>query len=182
MTLRARDARPHRGKARRGTRRPTLRVSVLGQRLIPKTERAHVLRTVRRVLRAALLEERVLGIVFVNDFEMRALNRAWRRIDATTDVLSFSAQEGEAVPGDEEVIGDLVISVDMCRRQARALGHALAVEAAVLVAHGLCHLGGLDHERSGESARIQTACEQTLLGVAGLDAAAALSFRVSPFA
>jgi probable rRNA maturation factor len=157
-------------------------VSVLGQRLLPKSERAQVLRTVRRVLRATLLGERVLGIVFVNDLEIRALNRAWRRIDAATDVLSFCAQEGEPVPGDEDAIGDLVVSVDTCRRQARALGHDLAMEAAVLVAHGLCHLGGLDHERSAESARIQAACEQTLLGAAGLDPAAALSFRVNPSA
>lgn len=154
------------------------RVSILGQRLLG-SERTACLRSVRRVLRAAKLDGLELGVTFVHDLEMRALNRAWRARDKATDVLSFAAQEGERVLGTELVLGDLVISVDTARRQARALGHTLDVELAVLVAHGLCHLAGLDHERGAVEARIQAACEQTLLACAGIDVTASLTSRAS---
>lgn len=131
------------------------------------------------MLRAAQLGELEVGITFVHDLEMRALNRAWRAKDASTDVLSFAAQDGELLPGVEHVLGDIVISVDTARRQARELGHPLEVEVAVLVAHGLCHLAGLDHERDDASARRQAACEQTLLACAGVDVTASLTGRAS---
>lgn len=152
------------------------RLDVLGQRLLGAEKRA-CLRLARRVFRAAQTDGLSVGLTFVHDLEMRALNRAWRGKDAPTDVLSFSAQEGERMPGDELVLGDLVISVDTARRQARMLGHPLDVEIAVLVAHGICHLAGLDHERDEAGAMQQAACEQTLLAVARVPVSAALTGR-----
>lgn len=154
------------------------RLDVLGQRLLRDDKRA-CLRLARRVFRAANTGDLDVALTFVHDIEMRALNRAWRQKDRPTDVLSFSAQEGEPMPGHEQVLGDLVISVDTARRQARELGHPLEVEVAVLVAHGLCHLAGLDHERGADSARVQAACEQALLAAAGIDVRAALIARAS---
>lgn len=157
---------------------PGPRLHVLGQRLL-KDDKNASLRLARRVFRAANTGDLDVAITFVHDIEMRALNRAWRKKDRPTDVLSFSAQEGEPMPGDQHVLGDLVISVDTARRQARELGHPLEVEVAVLVAHGLCHLAGLDHELGRESARVQAACEQALLAAAGVEVGAALIARAS---
>lgn len=154
------------------------RLDVSGQRLLRDDKRA-CLKLARRVFKAANTGDLDVGITFVHDLEMRALNRAWRKMDKPTDVLSFSAQEGEVVPGGEKVLGDLVISVDTARRQARELGHSLDVEVAVLVAHGICHLAGLDHERNDGDARVQAACEQTLLACARVEVSASLTSRAS---
>ncbi len=157
-------------------------IAVYGRRLLPRAERAACLRRARRILRACGVAGTV-GVAFVNDLEMRVLNRAWRHKDATTDVLSFSMQQGEALLGDallqQQALGDVVISIDTARRQARAMAHELSVEIAVLVAHGVCHLAGLDHERSAHDARVQLACERTLLAIAGVDVGAALIARHS---
>jgi probable rRNA maturation factor len=150
-------------------------LSLLGARLLPPSEKRACLRAARRVFKAAQAPS--VGLVFVHDLEMRALNRAWRKKDEPTDVLSFAAHEGEPMPGAEDVLGDLVISVDTARRQARALGHDLDEEIAVLVAHGICHLAGLDHERSEAERVVQRACEQTLLACARFDPAIALTHR-----
>ncbi len=147
---------------------------VLGQRLLRDDKRGS-LKLARRVFRVANAGAVDVGLTFVHDLEMRALNRAWRRVDAPTDVLSFPA--GEPTPGAEDVLGDLVISVDTARRQARAQGHGLDVEIAVLVAHGICHLAGLDHERSVAEAQVQAACERSLLAAARVDVRAALTAR-----
>jgi rRNA maturation RNase YbeY len=115
----------------------------------------------RRLLRRLDLGETELSILLVNDREMRALNRRYRGMDRTTDVLAFAQQEG---PGGtpEGLLGDVVISVDTAKRQARALGWSLGAEADRLLIHGLLHLLGYDHERSSAEARRMQRRERVL--------------------
>jgi probable rRNA maturation factor len=92
-------------------------------------------------------------VVITTDRRIRALNRAWRGLDAATDVLSFPAGDD---PGPGRHLGDVVISRETAARQARHEGHAQATELRVLALHGLLHLLGYDHERdSGRMARIE---------------------------
>ena len=80
---------------------------------------------------------------------MRTLNRRFRRIDRPTDVLSFPS----GAPG---FLGDLVIDVPYAARQARRRGHSEEREIRILLAHGLLHLLGYDHERDdGAMFRLQ---------------------------
>jgi len=80
---------------------------------------------------------------------MRRLNREFRRIDRPTDVLSFPADG----PG---FLGDVAIDVPYAGRQARKRGHALDREVQLLLAHGVLHLLGHDHETDdGEMFRLQ---------------------------
>ena len=83
---------------------------------------------------------------------MRTLNRVWRRKDRPTDVLSFPS--GEAGPG--AFLGDVAIDLPYAGRQARRLGHPLRREVQVLLAHGILHLLGHDHETdAGEMFALQ---------------------------
>lgn len=154
-------------------------LSVNGQRLL-KDDAARATGAARRVFRAANVGDVDVTITFVLDREMRALNRRWRKIDKTTDVLSFSAVEGELVLGDDKLLGDLVISTETAARQARAFDHDVAIEVGVLVCHGLLHLCGLDHERGDAAAELQLAVEMNVLAHAGLPVRAALSGRHPP--
>ncbi len=81
----------------------------------------------------------IVGVRFMNDAAIRALNRDFRRHDQPTDVLSFPAASPD--------VGDLAISIPTARRQARAHGHSLDAEVRILLLHGLLHLAGYDHER-----------------------------------
>ena len=90
-----------------------------------------------------------LSVALCTDAHIRALNAEWRGKDAATDVLSFPAEAF----GEVTVLGDCVVSVDTAARQARDLGHALADECRVLLAHGIAHLAGMDHEDGEEQAR-----------------------------
>ena len=80
---------------------------------------------------------------------MRTLNRRFRHIDRPTDVLSFPSLEessGRATARRGAFLGDLVIDVPYAARQARRRGHPVAREVQILLAHGLLHLLGYDHE------------------------------------
>jgi probable rRNA maturation factor len=96
-----------------------------------------------------------VAIALVGDARVRALNRAYRRKDSVTDVLSFPAG-GDVTRGDPLHLGDIVIAKGVARRQAKAAGHAESTELRVLALHGLLHLLGYDHDQdSGEMARIE---------------------------
>ena len=76
--------------------------------------------------------------------KLRGLNRQFRGKDEPTDVLSFPRLEHSA-----KLAGDIAISADIARHNARLLGHSLAEEIKILALHGLLHLGGYNHERDG---------------------------------
>ena len=99
--------------------------------------------------------------MLVSDTVMRRLNREWRGTDRSTDVLSFAQAEG---PGGAPagLLGDVVISVDTARRQARDRDAPLAREIDRLLIHGVLHLLGYDHERSPAEARRMQRRERVL--------------------
>jgi probable rRNA maturation factor len=88
-----------------------------------------------------------LGIAFVGEARMRALNAEHRGNDAVTDVLAFPLDElDELPPGLERQLGDVVVCFAQAERQAAEAGLATPAEVRTLVVHGLLHLLGHDHE------------------------------------
>ncbi len=153
-------------------------ISISGGRLWGDDEK-RIGNVVRKIFRACFVDHKDVdvSVTFVLDLEMRALNRRWRGKDKTTDVLSFSAVEGEFVAGDDKLLGDLVIAVETAERQADEHGHDVDVEVGVLVAHGLVHLCGLDHERTADEAEQQVSVEMNVLSEAKLPVDVALAGR-----
>jgi probable rRNA maturation factor len=99
--------------------------------------------------------------LITGDEELRRMNRQFRKKDYPTDVLSFPSAGGEA--------GEVAISIDRAREQAREHGHGVTDEVRVLMLHGVLHLTGLDHERDGgRMERVETAWRQKLGLPAGL--------------
>ena len=122
-----------------------------------------------------------LSVVLCDDAHIRELNKAWRGMDQATDVLSFEMEEEdlgkEVNPGSEGsggecarppvILGDVVVSIDTAQRQAEDRGHSLLEECRILLAHGVLHLLGFDHEEDEEEAREMEAAERWVLGALG---------------
>ncbi len=90
-----------------------------------------------------------VAILITSSREMHRLNRAFRGKDKPTDVISFPAVEVVK----NKFAGDLAISVDIAKSNARTLGHSTEEELRILILHGLLHLAGYDHESdNGEMA------------------------------
>ncbi|MFC2150285.1 rRNA maturation RNase YbeY [Calditrichota bacterium] len=83
-----------------------------------------------------------VNIVFTDNEILRSLNNTWRGKDEPTDVLSFSLREQD----DHPVEGDVYISVPIAEVQGQEAGHGLEFEIYHLVAHGILHLCGWQHE------------------------------------
>jgi probable rRNA maturation factor len=103
-----------------------------------------------------------LSVALVGDQEMRPLNAKYRKKNKTTDVLSFPADP--SLPSEAGLLGDVIISVEQAKRQAKERNHSLKKEMVTLLVHGILHLLGYDHERSQRQAKIMASLEQKLLG------------------
>ena len=93
----------------------------------------------------AELSDDAVELVFVRSEEMREINKNSRKIDKTTDVLSFPL---ENVPfgGDIKLIGSVVINLDLVEQKSLEFSHSNDDEIALLFTHGLLHILGFDHE------------------------------------
>ena len=104
-------------------------------------------RMVRAAARTDGRKDLEVGLRLTTDREIRVLNREFRGKDKPTDVLAFAQREGPTGALHPQVLGDIVISVDTARRQAK---RGLPAELLHLASHGLCHLLGYDHRDDAE--------------------------------
>lgn len=112
----------------------------------------------RRILQLTGHEHSELTIGLIGNAEMRRLNAKFRNKDYPTDVLSFPAQQN--LPGAMHLLGDVIISLDKARQQAKERSRSLQEEVVTLLIHGVVHLLGYDHERSEKDARIMGRLEK----------------------
>ncbi|MGA0122720.1 MAG: rRNA maturation RNase YbeY [Gaiellales bacterium] len=87
-----------------------------------------------------------VGIVLLDEHEMRAINREHRGRDEPTDVLAFPIDEDEGLAGVTRMLGDVVVCVPVLEAQADEAGVGAGAELLDLVVHGTLHLLGYDHE------------------------------------
>jgi probable rRNA maturation factor len=116
----------------------------------------------RRVCRELKLAAAEVTICLISDTEIARMNEAFRRKKGPTDVLSFPAVERRrparpsARSGRSGFLGDIAISPETARRNAKKFGRSVPSELQVLIVHGVLHLLGYDHETDrGEMDRIE---------------------------
>lgn len=100
-----------------------------------------------------------LSVSFINDKEIKEINKTYRNIDSTTDVISFAMLDNEDLNdkfNSELDLGDIFISVDTAIIQAKNLNQSLEVEIRFLFVHGLLHLLGYDHQIESEEEEMFT--------------------------
>ncbi|HEX7063941.1 MAG TPA: rRNA maturation RNase YbeY [Bacillales bacterium] len=108
-----------------------------------------------------------VSVTFVDNEKIRELNRTYRNIDRSTDVLSFAFQEEEMeskIVGAEvpQMLGDIVISVAKAEEQAKQYNHSFSRELGFLSVHGFLHLCGYDHMTEADEKRMFTRQEEFL--------------------
>ncbi len=128
---------------------------------------------VRRAVRATLRyldinNDAEVSVTFCDNEYIKELNKQHRNKDSATDVLSFPmydfACEDEDIPEDEPLmLGDIVISIERAKEQAKEIGNTFLQEIAFLVIHSMLHLLGYDHERSPEDEEAQCKAQKEIV-------------------
>ncbi len=124
--------------------------------------------------------EAEVNLTLVDEKRIHEINLAQRGVDRHTDVLSFPFNELTPEAFDPAVceqepatgrifLGDMVIDVAQCRRQAEEYGHSLERELCYLAVHSVLHLLGYDHMDEGEEKRLMRAHEKCIMAQLGLE-------------
>jgi probable rRNA maturation factor len=114
---------------------------------------------IEKVIKQCFYEEKLLdtkiyiSVTLTNPENIRKLNKEYRNIDKETDVLSFPMFEKSEIEeiiskNDyevEDVLGDIIISVERVKEQAKEYGHSFERELSYMLVHGFYHLMGYDH-------------------------------------
>ncbi|KAB0683010.1 rRNA maturation RNase YbeY [Aureimonas leprariae] len=108
-----------------------------------------------------------LGLTLASDAAVRTLNAEWRNKDKPTNVLSFPARDLTPGEAPDALLGDLVLALETCRREAAAEAKSLADHFRHLVVHGTLHCLGYDHEDDAAADEME-ALEVLILGDLGI--------------
>ncbi len=136
--------------------------------------RARLARRAGAMLSLLQLEKAELSLVLSGDEQIRELNKIYRSKDKPTDVLAFPMREGDfgrfhaALPS--RLLGDVIVSVPTAQRQAREAKRELLGEVTMLVAHGLLHLLGWDHETAAKDKKMRAETDRLVSAAEAADA------------
>jgi probable rRNA maturation factor len=126
--------------------------------------RAEVLRRARFMLESLQLGNSELSIVLTGDDQIQKLNKLYRDMDRPTDVLAFAMREGRFKDIASALLGDVVVSVPRARHQAGERSVPVMTEITMLIAHGILHLIGWDHDTPAKDRRMRTRTDRLCEG------------------
>jgi len=119
--------------------------------------------TIKTGLKIMNITNAFLSVVIVSNSEIHKINKIYRKIDKETDVISFAFEETEGItPAGIRILGEIYISVDKAKEQARIYGHSLEREVSYLSVHGLLHLLGYDHIKETDKQKMRALEEKIL--------------------
>lgn len=138
----------------------------------------HINELLEKAVNEVLIQEEIafspeISILFINNSNIRKLNRQYREIDKPTDVLSFplytpddleNIKNASDLP-EEVALGDIAISLEKVEEQAKEYGHAFERELGFLVVHGMLHLLGYDHVEEKDRIKMRFREESILANI-----------------
>jgi probable rRNA maturation factor len=135
-----------------------------------KIQRRKIRSTVLKLLKIMDSANKEISISFVDDNTIKQLNNHYLQRDHSTNVLSFSLQEGEYGNINPHILGDIVISTETAQRDAAKDDLSLSEEIDFLIIHGLLHLLGFNHENTtkAQTTKMQIK-ERELFGILNSD-------------
>ena len=137
-----------------------MRILIKNRQRTLKLKTGNIRKLAVQILQILRFTNGELSLLFVSDGTMRSFNRCYRKIDQTTDVLSFPFQEfplpKNTFPSSKGIpipLGDIIISIPRALKQAKERNISKDSELFTLLVHGILHLFGYDHERSETEAK-----------------------------
>ena len=143
-------------------------------------EKEEYINTIKKVLEQCFKEEKIensklyVTITLTDGENIRKINKEYRNIDKETDVLSFPMFEKDEldklvdetadtqVETLQDIMGDIIISIERVEEQAKEYGHSFEREFAYMLVHGFYHLRGYDHMEEEEKAQMREKEENVL--------------------
>ncbi len=133
-----------------------MRIDILNLQNKVRVDKKGIKGCAERMLEAMGERKAELSLLFVDDSCIRELNWHYRKVKSRTDVLAFSMREGEGLARDSLILGDVVISTETARREARKRKILTQKEMYLYLVHGILHLLGYDDRNRIDRKRMKT--------------------------
>lgn len=127
------------------------------------------IKTLTKLIKYAMKKEKlkniIVSIIFVDNKEIKKLNKKYRKIDSPTDVLSFAFEDTKEIKNSKiRMLGEIYISIDKTKEQATLYEHSYLRELSFLMIHGFLHLLGYDHNNEEQEKKMFKRQEEILNG------------------
>ena len=123
---------------------------------------------IKYVVKKLDIENAVFNIIFIDNEEIRKINREYRNVDRETDVISFALEDNmDVVYEDFRLLGDIYISYEKAIEQAELYNHSVKREVFFLATHGILHLLGYDHMEK-EDEKVMFGLQEEILNEMGI--------------
>ena len=120
------------------------------------------------LLKHEQIKNAYFSIIFVDDKEIKRINKEYRGIDKVTDVISFALEDmSDNINNDIRILGDIYICIPRMLEQATYYGHSIKRELSFLTVHGMLHLLGYDHMKE-EDEKVMFGLQDLVLNEAGI--------------
>lgn len=113
------------------------------------------------------LDNVCLSVIIVDNERIHEINKTYRNVDRETDVISFALEDGENIEFPIRNLGDIYISIDKAKEQAKEYGHSLRREICFLLTHGFLHLLGYDHMKEDDE-KVMFSLQEEILNSYGV--------------
>ena len=140
-----------------------MRVLIQNRQHIQKVSLREIRKKAQKMLEILGLTEKELSILLADDPTITELNHRYLQRAKPTNVIAFPMQEGPCSKINPHILGDVVISVETAKRQARQAGLPTFPVLERLLVHGVLHLVGYDHEATSREARQMEKKEQEII-------------------
>ena len=114
------------------------------------------------------LENVYFSVIFIDNDKIHEINKNYRQIDRPTDVISFAFNDNGTLDGPVNMLGEIYVSIDKMREQAREYNHSEKRELSFLCIHGLLHLLGYDHTLGGKEEKEMFDLQKEILNEKGI--------------
>jgi probable rRNA maturation factor len=129
-------------------RKKTMPIIIENRQKQISIDRRSVRRAMSRIMKYLYCSDKIISLLFVDNKEIREINRRYLSRDYPTNVISFSLTEGEFGDINPNILGDIVISAETAFKDAQKSGIDFNDELAFLMIHGVLHLLNYNHENS----------------------------------
>ena len=114
------------------------------------------------------LENVYFSVIFIDNDKIHEINKNYRHIDRPTDVISFAFNDNGYLQGPVNMLGEIYVSIDKMKEQAREYNHSEKRELSFLCIHGLLHLLGYDHTLSEKEEKEMFDLQKEILNEKGI--------------
>ncbi|MFC1624097.1 rRNA maturation RNase YbeY [Candidatus Omnitrophota bacterium] len=139
-----------------------MRIDIMNLQNKVRISKKGVEKYVKSILKAMGESDAELSLLFVTDLYIKRLNWKYRRVNSKTDVLAFSMREGDDIPKDSPILGDVVVSTETAKREAIKRSRPVQKEIYLYLVHGILHLLGYDDKKPNDRRKMKLKEEKLL--------------------